>query len=491
MSLFFNRYSQLPSHFFSRVTPTPLQDPELIHSNARLIEQLKLKLSGAELLNMVSGNALPAGCDPMAQKYTGHQFGYYNPDLGDGRGLLIGQILDGDQQQWDLHLKGAGQTPYSRRGDGRAVLRSTIREYLGSEALQALGISSTRSLAICRNPELVRREIMEPRAGYIRVAKTHVRFGHFEWLAQQQDTISLTLLADYVIDTVYPELANITPEDRYGELLTKICQKTAVMIADWQAIGFCHGVMNTDNMSVAGETFDFGPYAFMDDLKIHYVCNHSDTEGRYAYSQQPSIGLWNCQILAAAFSNIISEQQLEGAINAYVETYNRSYIEKMRNKIGLLEVVEDDRDLVGDMLILMDQSDLDFQHFFLNLAKLDDVNSPITTPQEGINACLKSEMVPDSKAWRLWLDRYFIRRSLELKPENISAVIEQHTPKLILRNYINQQVIEASERGDYSLFNQVFEALQTPYAIHPDLPASFYQAPEHAEQKSIALSCSS
>lgn len=487
MSHFFNRYSQLPSHFFSRVTPTPLKAPELIHCNLRLIAQLNLTLTEAELLDMVSGNALPTGCDPMAQKYTGHQFGYYNPDLGDGRGLLIGQVLDANQQQWDLHLKGAGQTPYSRRGDGRAVLRSTVREYLGSEALHALGISSTRSLAICRNQERVRREIMEPRAGYIRVAKTHVRFGHFEWLAQQQDTLSLTLLADYVIDTVYPELAHIAAEDKYGELLTKICQKTAIMIADWQAIGFCHGVMNSDNMSVAGETFDFGPYAFMDDLKIHYICNHSDTEGRYAYSQQPSIGLWNCQVLAAAFSNIISEQQLDEALNAYVETYNRSYLEKMRHKIGLLEPIEEDRDLIADMLILIDQSDLDFQHFFLNLAKVAAPN----TPKTGVEACLNLEMVPDSKAWHLWLERYFIRQALELKPENSPAIIEQHTPKFILRNYINQQVIEATEQGDYTLLDRVFEALQTPFSVHPNLPKSYYEAPQHADQKSMALSCSS
>lgn len=487
MSQFFNRYTQFPSPFFTRLSPTALQQPELIHANTGLLTQLNLSLSEAELLNTVSGNQLPEGCDPIAQKYTGHQFGYYNPDLGDGRGLLIGQTLDAQQQQWDLHLKGAGQTPYSRRGDGRAVLRSTIREYLGSEALYALGIPTTRSLAICRNDERVQRETYEPRAGYIRVAKTHVRFGHFEWLAQQQDVVSLKLLADYVIETVYPELQNLTPEDKYGELLATICGKTAEMIADWQAIGFCHGVMNSDNMSVAGETFDFGPYAFLDDFKIHYVCNHSDTEGRYAYSQQPNIGLWNCQLLAHAFSNLISEQQLEDAINTYVERYNQSYLTKMREKIGLQTPIEDDRELVADLLILMDQSDLDFQHFFLNLAKIAQPE----TPQAGIKACLDSGMVADSKAWRTWLERYFIRRQMELNADACAELIAKRTPKFILRNYINQQVIEAAHRGDYRLFNQVFEALQTPYDIHPGLPTSFYEVPQHANQKSIPLSCSS
>jgi len=480
MPQFFNRYRHFPSQFYTRLNPTALEHPELIHHNQALIEQLNLSLSSQELLDTVSGNQLPEGCDPMAQKYTGHQFGYYNPDLGDGRGLLIGQTLDANQQLWDLHLKGAGQTPYSRRGDGRAVLRSTIREYLGSEALHGLGVPTTRSLAICRNQELVRREIMEPRAGYIRVAKTHVRFGHFEWLAQQQDTVSLSLLADYVIDTVYPDLAAITAEDKYGELLQTICVNTAEMIADWQAVGFCHGVMNTDNMSVAGETFDFGPYAFMDDFKIHHICNHSDTEGRYAYSQQPNIGLWNCQILGNAFSNLVTEQQLEEAINAYVETYNKRYLDKMRAKIGLSEAIEADRDLVGDLLILMDQSDLDFQHFFLKLAEC-----------ESQQACLDLLMVPDSKAWRLWLGRYFIRRTLELNSEQCAQRIKDHTPKFILRNYINQAVIEAAEKGDYTLFEMVFEALKTPYDIHPGLPSYYYDAPQHPEQKSIALSCSS
>ena len=477
---FFNRYTQLPNAFFTRVTPSALQQPELIHCNAALMAQLNLSLSQEALLDAVSGNQLPKGCDPLAQKYTGHQFGYYNPDLGDGRGLLIGQTLDANQQLWDLHLKGAGQTPYSRRGDGRAVLRSTLREYLGSEALHALGIPTTRSLAICKNQECVRREIMEPRASYIRVAKTHVRFGHFEWLAQQQDTVSLGLLADYVIETVYPDLLAVCAEEKAGELLKRICENTAKMIADWQAIGFCHGVMNTDNMSVAGDTFDFGPYAFMDDFKIHHICNHSDTEGRYAYSQQPSIGLWNCQILAHAFSNLITQSQLEAAINHYIETYNQYYLNKMRAKIGLQALIDKDKELVADLLILMDQSDLDFQHFFLNLAQCQ-------TEQ----ACLDLVMVPNSKAWRTWLQRYFIRRKQEANPQHCSQRMAKSTPKFILRNYINQAVIEAAEQGDYTLFKQVFEALQTPFEVHTELPKHFYHPPPSAEQKGLALSCSS
>ncbi len=480
MSNFFNRYTQLPNHFFSKVQPESLANPTLVHRNLSLEESLGLTLSAQTVLEMVSGQNLPAGCDPLAQKYTGHQFGYYNPDLGDGRGLLLGQCEDDQQQIWDLHLKGSGQTPYSRRGDGRAVLRSAIREYLGGEALHALGIPSSRCLAVCHSQETVWREQMEPRASYIRVAKTHVRFGHFEWLAQQQDVAGFKLLADYVIETIYPALKQIDESDRYGELLSVICQKTAELIASWQSVGFCHGVLNTDNMSIAAETFDFGPYAFMDDFKIHHICNHSDTEGRYAYSQQPSIGLWNCQVLAASFGLVLNQEQQEHAVNEYVETYNRSYLEKMRAKIGLQENFEEDRKMVADLLILMDQSDLDFQHFFLRLADFE-------TEQ----ACLDAQWLPDSKYWRIWLERYYIRRTLELNPQQCNELILKNTPKFVLRNYINQEIIEAAEQGDFTLLETCFEAIQNPMSKHPSLPERYYQPPQSASQKGIALSCSS
>ncbi|MDG6774795.1 YdiU family protein [Thiomicrorhabdus sp. ZW0627] len=480
MPHFFNRYTQLQDHFFTRVQPEALADPILVHRNQPLEKALNLSLTDSAILKMVSGQNLPEGCDPLAQKYTGHQFGYYNPDLGDGRGLLLGQCEDLGQQAWDLHLKGSGQTPYSRRGDGRAVLRSAIREYLGGEALHALGIPSTRCLAICHNRETVWREQMEPRASYIRTAKTHVRFGHFEWLAQQQDDEGFSQLADYVIETVYPELRHLDENEKFSQLLTTICQKTAELIASWQSVGFCHGVMNTDNMSVAAETFDFGPYAFMDDFKIHYICNHSDTEGRYAYSQQPNIGLWNCQVLAASFGTRISQEQQEAAINEYVETYNRSYLDKMRAKIGLKEDFEEDRQMVADLLILMDQSDLDFQQFFLKLSEFE-------TEQ----ACLDSEWLPDSKNWRQWVQRYFVRRALELEPQQCSERIRQNTPKFVLRNYINQEIIEAAEQGDFTLLNTCFEALRNPFEQHPALPERYYKPPQSPAQKGIALSCSS
>lgn len=481
---FCNRYLQLPSHFYSRVNAEPLHDAVLLHANQPLLASLNIGLEQEALRQMSSGQTLPPGLSSLAQKYTGHQFGYYNPDLGDGRGLLLGQAIDAQQRPWDLHLKGAGQTPYSRRGDGRAVLRSAIREYLGGEALHALGIPSTRCLTLCHNREAVRRETYEPRAAYIRVAKTHVRFGHFEWLAERNDKLGMQQLADYVIDTVYPELRALDPQERYAELLHTVIRNTADLIAGWQSVGFCHGVLNTDNMSVAAETFDFGPYAFMDDFKIHHICNHSDTEGRYAYSQQPNIGLWNCQVFAQAFALILDEDKrdavLADAINGYVETYNQRYLDKMRAKIGVQKPQPHDRELVADLLILMDQSDIDFQQFFLELASLETQQAGSWHP-----------LAPESKAWRLWFERYRLRCQLEQDPSQIAQTILQNTPRFVLRNYINQEVIEAAENGDFSLFSQVFEALRTPHEKHPALPQRYYQAPQLASQKGIALSCSS
>lgn len=480
MSCFFNRYADLPSHFYSCVNAESLEGAVLVHRNPMLEKDLALTLTEAELTQMSSGSQFPEGCTPLAQKYTGHQFGHYNPDLGDGRGLLLGQWHDPQKQQWDFHLKGCGRTPYSRRGDGRAVLRSAIREYLGSEALHALGIPSTRCLALCHSDEGVQREQLEPRASYIRVAKTHVRFGHFEWLAQHQDKQGMQQLADYVIETVYPDLQEVPEATRYAQLLNTICAKTAELIADWQAIGFCHGVLNTDNMSVAGETFDFGPFAFMDDFKLHYICNHSDFEGRYAYSQQPNIGYWNCQVLAGAFGLLVDERAQNKALNTYIETYNQAYLSKMLAKLGLGETLKGDKLLVADLVILMDQSSLDFHQFFLSLADCK-------TEQ----ACLDLKIVRDTPEWRKWLQAYYQRRAQEQDQQTVKARIRENTPKFVLRNYIAQEVIEAAEQGDFSLFEHCFQALHSPYKTVDEIPQRYYQPPQNAIQKGIALSCSS
>jgi uncharacterized protein YdiU (UPF0061 family) len=483
MSNFANSYCQLPSHFYRATAPEPLSEGLLIHTNQALMTDLSLQIEGETLLEMTKGKALLEGFVPIAQKYTGHQFGYYNPALGDGRGLLLGQVFDATQQPWDLHLKGSGRTPYSRRGDGRAVLRSAIREYLIGETLHAIGVSSTRCLSICHSPEPVRREQLEDRASYIRVAKTHVRFGQFEWLAQLGNPDDFKQLANYVIKTVYPEHQNLPEEIRYAALLNSINERTALLMAGWQASGFCHGVMNTDNMSVAGETFDFGPYAFLDDCNIHYICNHSDTEGRYAYSQQPNIGLWNCQVLGHAFSLIVEPEQIEAAINTYIETYNQSYLTKMCAKFGLGYPQPEDKHFIADSLILMEQSSLDFHYFFQMLALF-------ATPEQ----TRFEQFLPDSKAWKQWMVRYQERMDVENNAPLRQQLIRENTPKLILRNYIAQEIIQAAESGDYVPLTNWFKWLQSPY--HP--PEIFntpeyahYLLPPAAHQKKMALSCSS
>lgn len=483
MSLFNNHYLQLPDHFYQKTDPEPLTDAQLIHCNELLLDELSLQLEPETLLQMTSGNRFPSGITPIAQKYTGHQFGYYNPDLGDGRGLLLGQIKDSEDKDWDLHLKGSGRTAFSRSGDGRAVLRSAIREYIIGEALHGLGIPTSRCLSLCHSSEAVQREQLEDRASYIRVAKTHIRFGHFEWLAQLGDAVHFKALANYVIETVYPELKEFSETQRYSVLLNKITEKTALLMTSWQASGFCHGVMNTDNMSVAGETFDFGPYAFLDDCKIHYVCNHSDTDGRYAYSQQPNIGLWNCQALGQAFSLILTEAEIDDAINRYITTFNQSYLEKMRAKLGLIQPHAEDKHFIADTLTLMDESNLDFHYFFQQLAHFStDKQSPFMA------------YLPESEAWDKWVERYEKRIQLEKSETSRVQLINNNTPKLVLRNYIAQEIIDAAEQKDYSHLNRWMQWLQSPYALPNDFNSElqeYYLQPPNLERKNLILSCSS
>ncbi|MBN2647986.1 MAG: YdiU family protein [Thiotrichales bacterium] len=481
MSRFTNHYLQLPSHFYREQQPEPLEQARLLHFNQPLAQELGLTLSSEQLLQITAGQALATGMTPIAQKYTGHQFGYYNPDLGDGRGLLLGQIFDAEHTSWDLHLKGAGRTPFSRRGDGRAVLRSAVREYLVGEALHHLGVPTSRCLSLCHSPETVWREQPETRASYLRVARTHIRFGHFEWLAEQRDYSGFTALAEYVIRHIYPHLAELPAPERYAELYREICRRTAALVAQWQAVGFCHGVMNSDNMSVAGETFDFGPYAFLDDFKLHYVCNHSDHEGRYAYSQQPNIALWNCQVLGQAFATLLSSAQIESGLTHFVEHYNQCYLQAMGAKFGLISPATESKHFIADSLILLDQSGLDFHHFFRLLAKLE------TDEEDQWWA-----FVGHSKAWREWHSRY-LQQTQTLDRKACRTQIESHSAQFILRNHIAQTVIEQCTQGNDTLLANTMQWLQTPFAPPEQLQQQYphFLHPPAAHQKGLALSCSS
>lgn len=468
---FIQHYLELPSDFYHPMSAEIFAKPRLVALNRDLIKQQHITLSDEQILRIASGQ-LPNELTPLAQKYTGHQFGYYNPDLGDGRGLLLGQWQTPQGQTFDWHLKGAGRTPYSRRGDGRAVLRSVIREYLASEYLHALGVPTTRALAIVSGDETVWREALEPRAMMLRATESHIRFGHFEWAASQSPQHVKTL-ANFVLKHHYPQLLQQT--EPYFALLQEICRRTARMIAHWQSVGFNHGVMNTDNMSILGETFDFGPYAFMDDFKIGYICNHTDSGGRYAYNEQPNVGLWNCQVLAQAFEALIpSEEERHVALDEYVISYNQHYLDLMRAKLGLQTAQPNDKILIAELLICLDKHQVDFHVFMRSLTDLDTAH----------------EIWPQTDDYQAWLLKYKQRLTQETASETERQALMQKTnPALVLRNYIAQHIIEQAENGDKQIVDIWRQWLTEPFEEQAEWQQ--WTQPPHHHQKGKRLSCSS
>src|SRR5574337_848819 len=363
---FDNSYARLPEAFYARLNPTPFSStPFLVHANraaAELIDLDPAELARPEFAGLFGGSMLAPGMEPLAMLYSGHQFGVYVPQLGDGRAILLGEVKNDRGERWDLHLKGAGMTPFSRDGDGRAVLRSTIREYLCSEAMHGLGIPTTRALCIVGSDEKVYREQVETGATLLRMAPSHVRFGTFEIFYYRKQYDHLTVLADYVIANHYPHLAVAT--DKYARFFAEVTERTANLIAQWQAVGWAHGVMNTDNMSILGITLDYGPFGFMDDYDAGFICNHSDHNGRYAFNQQPLIGLWNLSCLAQALLPLVPKEELKAALDRYTPVCEARYMELMRAKVGLIDEQEEDAELIHDLLALMHQHHADYTIFF-------------------------------------------------------------------------------------------------------------------------------
>ncbi|MEQ1626103.1 MAG: protein adenylyltransferase SelO, partial [Nitrospira sp.] len=316
---FDNSYARLPESFHAKLNPTPFSSaPYLISFNraaAELIDLDPAEASRPEFAGVFGGSLLVPGMEPLAMLYSGHQFGVYVPQLGDGRAILLGEVQNDRGEKWDLQLKGAGMTPFSRDGDGRAVLRSTIREYLCSEAMHGLGIPTTRALCIVGSDHQVYREQVETGAVVLRMAPTHVRFGSFEVFYYRKQHEQLKVLADYVIAQHYPHLVEVS--DKYARFFTEVVERTAKLIAQWQAVGWAHGVMNTDNMSILGITLDYGPFGFIDDYDPGFICNHSDHNGRYAFNQQPYIGLWNLSCLAQALLPLAEKDALKAALDSY------------------------------------------------------------------------------------------------------------------------------------------------------------------------------
>ncbi|TXT25901.1 MAG: hypothetical protein FD134_776 [Gallionellaceae bacterium] len=350
---FDNTFARLPDVFHTRLAPTPLPEPYLVSFNPDAATLIGLSTEESKRLDFpeyFSGNRLLPGSEPLAMLYAGHQFGYYVPQLGDGRAILLGEIRNGGEC-WDMQLKGAGQTPYSREGDGRAVLRSSIREYLCSEAMHGLGIPTTRALCIVGSDAPVYREKVETAAVLTRLAPSHVRFGSFEVFYYRRQDAHIATLADYVIARHFPHLEG--QADRHARFFGEVAARTARLMAHWQAVGFAHGVMNTDNMSILGLTFDYGPFGFMERYDPAFICNHSDTGGRYAFYQQPQIGQWNLAALAQALTPLVAADKLNEILDGYGQAYWAQLTALMRQKLGLLQSQEGDIELAGALLDMM------------------------------------------------------------------------------------------------------------------------------------------
>ncbi len=472
-------FNELPG-FYTALNPTPLKNPRLLYYSQSLAQELGLDASwfSEDHVGLWSGAALLPGMQPLAQVYSGHQFGVWAGQLGDGRGILLGEqrLADGSKRDW--HLKGAGLTPYSRMGDGRAVLRSTLREFLASEAMHHLGVPTSRALTVVTSDEPVYRESAERGAMLLRVAESHVRFGHFEHFFYSGEQQRVKQLADYVIAHHWPQLA--AEPDAYLLWFSDVVKRTARLIAHWQSIGFAHGVMNTDNMSILGITLDYGPYGFLDDYQPDFICNHSDHQGRYAFDNQPVVGLWNLNRLAHALSALMSTEQLKTALAEYEPELMRAWGEKMRAKLGLLTAEKADNDILTGLLALMTKEGSDYSRTFRLLS---------ATEQQQIRSPLRDEFI-DREAFDQWYYGYRQRllreeRSDEERQQRMKAV----NPAIILRNYLAQQAIEQAERDNISVLTRLHQALVRPFDDAPEYADLAQRAPDWG--KKIVVSCSS
>ncbi len=446
----------------------------LIDANYTLLKKLNLEKilnSKIEFTKIINGEILLNGSKPFSMVYAGHQFGHYVPRLGDGRAINIGTI-----ENMHLQLKGAGETKYSRSGDGRAVLRSSIREYLASEAMYALGIPTTRALAIIGSNHKVYRESWEYGAIVLRASPSWVRFGTFEYFAHNNMLDELKELADYAIEESYPHLVN--EEYKYTYLFLEVVGKTAKLIAKWMSIGFNHGVMNTDNMSIAGLTIDYGPYAFFDDFDYNYVCNHTDTQGRYSFRNQPIIGKWNLNALLVALAKITDSKRLESALKYYDELYIKEYQSLMNKKLGLDSIKKEDTKLVQHLLGVLQSLQVDYTLFFRTLSHYKGDKTDI------LKLCLYHTPMQE------WLEDYDKRlEQNSISTEERNTKMLKTNPKYTLKNYILQEAIESAESGDYSTLKNLFKVTQTPYNEHPEFERWAEATPN--EYKNLKLSCSS
>lgn len=470
-----NRYLQLPEEFYSRLQPQPLNSPCLVafsSSAASLIGLDPGQVRASDLSALFSGQRLLEGSTPLATVYSGHQFGGYSAQLGDGRALLLGEVTAPDGQLWELQLKGCGRTPYSRHGDGRASLRSVIREYLGCEAMAALGIPTTRALCVIGSETQIYRESIEFAACMLQLSPSHIRFGHFEYFYYSRQAEQLKQLADFVIEYHYP--ASLAADNPYLELFQQVVERTAKLVANWQAVGFCHGVLNTDNMSILGLTLDYGPFAFLDDYDPGFVCNRSDEYGRYAFGQQPSIALWNCVCLAQTLSGLVPKAGLETVLGRFEAVYAITYTDLMRSKLGLADKRLGDPELIQDLLQLMVGGSVDYS-----------LAAALLRHENGVGNNGFSQLFSDQSGITGWLQRYQDRIECEkLRVE----VMGRSNPRYMLRSYLAEEAIQRAYDGDHSEIAKLLSVLRYPYQ-NQDLGIYSQATPEWG--RNLSISCSS
>jgi len=498
---YFERFKEQEDAHFSPVMAARLLDPVVVSSNKLLAEELGIdpdNLDSPDMLEIMSGNFMTANVKPIALVYSGHQFGVWAGQLGDGRAMTLGELpvanrgpvansgsvvdtvtVDSellDSELWDIQLKGAGPTPYSRTADGRAVLRSSIREYLCSEAMHGLGIATTRALSLVDSKTAVYREEVESGATVCRIARSHIRFGSFEHFHYRNQPESVRALADYVVQRHFPQW--VDNEDRYLKLFKNTVFKTAKMIAQWQSVGFNHGVMNTDNMSILGDTLDFGPFGFLDNYNPEFICNHSDHNGRYSFKNQPSVGLWNLNALATSLTSLLSSDELIDVLKQYEPEFLNQFRAIMASKLGLEKYQTDDELLINELLDLMQINNVDYTILFRSLCDFTAANQTVR------------DQFIDREGFDQWAVKYLAR----LDQESLSDTERRDTmrgvnPKYVLRNYMAQAAIEMAQEGDYTEVNMLLKVLQSPCEEHPEAQQYAGLPPDWAEK--ISVSCSS
>ncbi|MEC4048593.1 YdiU family protein [Flavobacterium sp. SUN046] len=501
-----NTTRQVHQACFSYVTPRIPSNPSWIHYSkdvAALIGITEEELQSDEYLNYLSGKILIQDTKPYAMAYAGHQFGNWAGQLGDGRAINLTEVVY-ENNYYTLQLKGAGSTPYSRRADGLAVLRSSIREHLCSEAMHYLGIPTTRSLSLILTGDEVLRDMLydghpalEKGAVVCRVAPSFIRFGSFELFASRNDVTNLKRLTDFTIKHHFPQIIGLGKQ-QYIEFFQTIASTTLEMIIHWQRVGFVHGVMNTDNMSIHGITIDYGPYGWLDDFNLNWTPNTTDREhGRYRYGNQPEIALWNLYQLANALYPLIDEAApLEAVLNQYKADYDKQYNAMMQSKLGLLSAEDTDALLMEELVQTLQFEEIDMTLFFRNLSKINKT----TTIDEALalieNAFYNSPRLLENtnQLWADWMASYLNRLQKETASnDNRTALMNSVNPKYVLRNYMAQLAIDAADKGDYSVLNELYELLQHPYDEQTNNEKWFAKRPDWARNKvgCSMLSCSS